>query len=209
MIQKLTLATLMAFGLSATAVAQQASSPANTPPSDTAAGMPGGPNKDKPSDTQGSATGNTGSSSSGSMSGSSPSTSGSAGSTGSTYGASGSSGSASGSPSGMSGGMAGMHDQSMVREVQQQLQSKGHNPGQIDGIMGEQTKQALRDFQKAQGMEASGELDSQTASALGVSATGSGSSSGMSGSGSTGSSGTSGSGTTGGTTGGSTSGTGR
>lgn len=74
------------------------------------------------------------------------------------------------------GGMAaGSED---VREIQQELQSRGFNPGPVDGIMGPQTKNALRSFQEKEGMPATGELDSKTKSTLGVDATpGSGSSS--------------------------------
>jgi His-Xaa-Ser repeat protein HxsA len=55
-----------------------------------------------------------------------------------------------------------------VRQVQQALKDKGHDPGQIDGVMGPQTKQALESFQQAQGISGSGELDQQTLAALDV-----------------------------------------
>jgi len=55
-----------------------------------------------------------------------------------------------------------------VRQVQQALKDKGHDPGQIDGIMGPETKEALQSFQQAQGISGSGELDQQTLAALGV-----------------------------------------
>jgi peptidoglycan hydrolase-like protein with peptidoglycan-binding domain len=76
-----------------------------------------------------------------------------------------------------------------VKSVQEALKNKGHNPGPIDGVMGARTQQALRAFQRAQNIQTSGQLDSSTASALGVtlsSASGSSSSSGSSGSGSSG-----------------------
>lgn len=56
-----------------------------------------------------------------------------------------------------------------IREVQQALKDKGHDVGPVDGILGPQTENALKEYQKAQGMSASGELDSQTLSSLGVS----------------------------------------
>jgi peptidoglycan hydrolase-like protein with peptidoglycan-binding domain len=55
-----------------------------------------------------------------------------------------------------------------VRQVQQALKDKGHDPGQIDGVMGPQTKQALQSFQQAQGISGAGELDQQTLAALDV-----------------------------------------
>lgn len=55
-----------------------------------------------------------------------------------------------------------------VRKVQEALKDKGHDPGQADGIMGPRTQQALRAFQKEQGIQATGQLDQKTASALGV-----------------------------------------
>ena len=66
-----------------------------------------------------------------------------------------------------------------VKSVQEALKNKGHDPGPIDGVMGGRTQQALRAFQRAQNIQTSGQLDSSTASALGVtlsSASGSGSS---------------------------------
>jgi peptidoglycan hydrolase-like protein with peptidoglycan-binding domain len=57
-----------------------------------------------------------------------------------------------------------------VREVQQALQQKGHDVGPIDGVMGPKTSAALREFQQAEGLKASGRLDRQTLSALGVQA---------------------------------------
>lgn len=58
-------------------------------------------------------------------------------------------------------------DESMVREIQQQLQSQGYNV-QPDGIFGPNTRQALRQFQQDQGIQASGRVDTNTLAALGV-----------------------------------------
>lgn len=55
-----------------------------------------------------------------------------------------------------------------VKSVQEALKGKGHNPGPIDGVMGPHTQQALRAFQRSQNIQQSGQLDSSTASALGV-----------------------------------------
>jgi peptidoglycan hydrolase-like protein with peptidoglycan-binding domain len=53
--------------------------------------------------------------------------------------------------------------------VQTKLNEQGHNVGAVDGIMGPKTQKGLKDFQSAKGMDASGQLDQQTLSALGVS----------------------------------------
>ena len=61
-----------------------------------------------------------------------------------------------------------------VKSVQEALKNKGHDPGPIDGVMGARTQQALRAFQRAQNIQTSGQLDSSTASALGVTLSSSG-----------------------------------
>ncbi len=55
-----------------------------------------------------------------------------------------------------------------VKAAQQALKDKGHDPGMVDGRMGPKTKAALRDFQKAQGIDATGRLDTKTMQSLGV-----------------------------------------
>jgi peptidoglycan hydrolase-like protein with peptidoglycan-binding domain/hemerythrin-like domain-containing protein len=94
-----------------------------------------------------------------------------------------------------------------VREAQQALKDKGHDPGAIDGKLGSKTQAALRSFQQAEGLTASGRLDSQTRDKLGVgsasrggsdSATSASGRSGATGSSSTGTSGTTGSSPSGG-----------
>jgi murein L,D-transpeptidase YcbB/YkuD len=59
-------------------------------------------------------------------------------------------------------------DHQLVRDAQRALNDKGYPAGAADGIMGPHTEKALRDFQQAQGLTASGDLDQQTLSALGV-----------------------------------------
>jgi peptidoglycan hydrolase-like protein with peptidoglycan-binding domain len=67
---------------------------------------------------------------------------------------------------------AGHGDRAMrgerVRALQQALKDKGHDPGDIDGVMGPKTRQALRDFQQKEGLTATGRLDSGTADKLGI-----------------------------------------
>jgi len=57
-----------------------------------------------------------------------------------------------------------------VRDLQQALKDKGYDPGEIDGVMGPRTRQALREFQQKEGLTATGRLDSGTADKLGMSA---------------------------------------
>lgn len=66
-------------------------------------------------------------------------------------------------------GQAGMHqDPETVRAVQQALQKKGFDPGEINGVMGPQTQEAIRSFQKANGLKATGQLDAETTQKLGI-----------------------------------------
>ncbi len=64
------------------------------------------------------------------------------------------------------GGMA----QADVKSVQEALKEKGHDPGPADGIMGPKTQAAIKEFQQAQGLKATGTLDDQTRQALGLNA---------------------------------------
>jgi peptidoglycan hydrolase-like protein with peptidoglycan-binding domain len=54
-----------------------------------------------------------------------------------------------------------------VRKVQDSLQTKGFDPGPIDGVAGPSTRAAVRKFQDHFGMKASGAIDNQTLFALG------------------------------------------
>jgi peptidoglycan hydrolase-like protein with peptidoglycan-binding domain len=56
-----------------------------------------------------------------------------------------------------------------VRTAQQALADKGYNPGTVDGLMGPKTRAAVEDFQRKEGLEASGQLDMKTMSRLGTS----------------------------------------
>jgi hypothetical protein len=55
-----------------------------------------------------------------------------------------------------------------VRRVQQRLVEVGHDPGTVDGVMGEKTRQALRSFQQTRGLEPTGEPSERTLTELGV-----------------------------------------
>jgi peptidoglycan hydrolase-like protein with peptidoglycan-binding domain len=60
------------------------------------------------------------------------------------------------------------NDNSQVSQIQQALNDKGFNVGPVDGQMGPKTKAALKQFQQAQGLQASGKLDQQTVAALSI-----------------------------------------
>ena len=56
-------------------------------------------------------------------------------------------------------GMGGAQD---VRQAQEALKNQGHDPGPIDGVLGSQTRQALRAFQSKNGLKQTGVLDAET-----------------------------------------------
>src|SRR5262249_6038167 len=56
-----------------------------------------------------------------------------------------------------------------IRQIQIALNAKGFNIGRPDGRLGPRTIRALSEFQRRQGLEVSGRLDSRTVAALGVS----------------------------------------
>lgn len=64
-----------------------------------------------------------------------------------------------------------------VRQLQQALKDKGYDPGEIDGIFGSRTKQAVLAFQKDNGLAADGIAGPKTLSALGIQASNTNSSS--------------------------------
>jgi carboxyl-terminal processing protease len=53
-----------------------------------------------------------------------------------------------------------------IRSAQTMLKGLGHEPGRTDGYYDEQTEQAVRAFQKAQGLSETGEIDEETAGTL-------------------------------------------
>jgi peptidoglycan hydrolase-like protein with peptidoglycan-binding domain len=59
-------------------------------------------------------------------------------------------------------------DQNTTRQVQQQLQQQGYDVGQVDGVWGAKSRQALMNFQRDQNLRASGRPDQQTMAALGL-----------------------------------------
>lgn len=65
-------------------------------------------------------------------------------------------------------GQTGAMSRPEIKQAQQKLQSKGLYNGQIDGIDGHETQQALKQFQQKNKLQQSGQLDEQTAMKLGV-----------------------------------------
>ena len=63
---------------------------------------------------------------------------------------------------------ADLPPQPTVSEVQRALNSAGFDAGAVDGILGPQTQAALRRFQEAQGLDATGDLNDRTLAALGL-----------------------------------------
>ncbi|HXR85972.1 MAG TPA: peptidoglycan-binding domain-containing protein [Stellaceae bacterium] len=62
----------------------------------------------------------------------------------------------------MSSSAAGGASQEDIRQAQEALQDQGLYHGQIDGKWGPQTKQAVSQFQKKNGLKQSAQLDQQT-----------------------------------------------
>jgi len=55
-----------------------------------------------------------------------------------------------------------------IKKVQQTLRDKGYAPGQIDGYLGPQTRQAIGQYQKAENLPVTQRLDAETAGKLGL-----------------------------------------
>lgn len=55
-----------------------------------------------------------------------------------------------------------------VTELQQALNEKGYDAGNVDGIIGPETRGAIESFQQEKGITASGELNQETIDALGL-----------------------------------------
>ena len=69
----------------------------------------------------------------------------------------------------MSRGAGQAHSADMVKQVQQSLKDKGIDAGPVDGKFGPLTQKGVKQFQEQQKLQATGRLDQQTLSALGVS----------------------------------------
>lgn len=56
----------------------------------------------------------------------------------------------------------------VVKEVQRKLNSNNFSTGSVDGIYGNKTSSAIRDFQRSENIEVTGRLNQETLDALGV-----------------------------------------
>ena len=63
---------------------------------------------------------------------------------------------------------ASAHDDSDVKKVQEALHDKGFYKGPVDGIMGHQTRAAIREYQESEKLPVTGHLDAETSEKLGV-----------------------------------------
>ncbi len=57
---------------------------------------------------------------------------------------------------------------SLAAQVQQQLASAGYYHGEIDGVVGDGTRRAIRNYKRANGMPVNGEINDQLLSAMGL-----------------------------------------
>ena len=64
-------------------------------------------------------------------------------------------------------GLAWTASPAMAQSTTEKMKDKGFDPGPIDGRMGPRTKTALRDYQKKEGLNATGRWDDETANRLG------------------------------------------
>lgn len=59
-------------------------------------------------------------------------------------------------------------DKEMIKSVQQKLNDLGYKPGPADGLMGSNTRAALKKFQDDKGLSVSGNIDKATLNALSI-----------------------------------------
>ena len=57
-------------------------------------------------------------------------------------------------------------DERTVRQAERQLQAAGFNPGKVDGIVDDETREAVRKFQEENRLQPTGELNQDTLLAL-------------------------------------------
>ena len=55
-----------------------------------------------------------------------------------------------------------------IKQIQQALKEKGHEPGSAKGVMNAETREAIREFQKANKLSVTGTVDEETAQKLGA-----------------------------------------
>ena len=55
-----------------------------------------------------------------------------------------------------------------ITKVQESLRDKGYYHADVDGVLGSQTREAIRQYQKSENLPVTGRLDAETAGKLGV-----------------------------------------
>jgi len=60
-----------------------------------------------------------------------------------------------------------LHQQD-IKKVQETLRDKGFYAGEIDGLIGSQTREGIRKYQKSENLAVNGRLDAETAAKFGV-----------------------------------------
>ena len=68
-------------------------------------------------------------------------------------------------PAALAHGRRSFANAEQVRQVQQKLNDMGYHAGSVDGVLGPQTESALRQFQQARKLDATGHIDSNTLAA--------------------------------------------
>src|SRR5690242_19180917 len=63
---------------------------------------------------------------------------------------------------------ASAHNQRDLRKVQETLHDKGFYNGPVDGIVGHQTRAAIRQYQRSEDLPVTGQLDAKTSERIGL-----------------------------------------
>ncbi len=66
------------------------------------------------------------------------------------------------------GGVVAFVIKNEIKKMQETLRNKGHYRGEVDGVFGLQTRDSIREYQKAENLPATGQVDTRTADGLGV-----------------------------------------
>ena len=69
-------------------------------------------------------------------------------------------------PAALAHGRHSLANAEQVRQVQQKLNDIGYHAGSVDGVLGPQTESALRRFQRARNLDATGHIDTKMLAAL-------------------------------------------
>jgi peptidoglycan hydrolase-like protein with peptidoglycan-binding domain len=59
-------------------------------------------------------------------------------------------------------------NQDNIKKLQETLRDKGYYSGQVDGVLGPQTRAGIRQYQKSENLPVTGHLDGETSGKLGV-----------------------------------------